>query len=238
MSESPEIELTGSVVGCDMGIKRIAVTSTAQFFSSKSLHTRVRQHQRLKSELQAKGTRSAKRHLQKVSKRWTRFQACQNHLIANAILAPMNPGDTLIIEDLTGIRDGCKQQKSQRGRFNRWSFAQLGTFLSYKAERKGVLRVSVDPAYSSRTCHKCEHCCKANRKGQTRFACQSCGYTANADYNAAQVLRQRGIAFLLRLLSDSQSQPTASLRLAPRALESLSTQAAEWNNSEPQAPRL
>jgi putative transposase len=210
-TEAPVFTPNGHVVGCDLGVRRVAVTSTPQFFSSAPMHTRARQHQHLKSSLQAKGTRSAKRHLQKSSRRWTRFQAAHNHLIANAILAPLQAGDTLAIEDLTDIREGCKQRKKQRGLFHRWSFAQLASFLSYKAERKGILVVSVDPQYSSQTCSKCGHCEKKNRKSQSRFCCQVCGYTVNADYNAAHNLRQRGIASLARLMSDSREEVAPSV---------------------------
>ncbi|MCW3052019.1 MAG: ISSoc1, transposase [Chthonomonadales bacterium] len=228
----------GNVVGCDLGVNRIAVTSTPQFFSSARMHSRVRQYEHLRSALQAKGTRSAKRHLQKVAKRWTRFQACHNHLIANSVLAPMQAGDTLALEDLTGIRERCRYRRKQRGLFHHWSFAQLGSFLAYKAERKGVLLIQVDPAYSSQTCHKCGHCEKRNRKSQSLFVCQSCGYTANADYNAAQNLRQRGIASLIRLMSDSQPQPTALLSLSCQPPERLSDEEMAGKSSEPQAQRL
>jgi putative transposase len=237
-TEAPAFVPTGNVVGCDLGVKRVAVTSTAQFFSSAKMHTRARQHQHLRSSLQAKGTSSAKRHLQQSSRRWTRFQAAHNHLLANAILAPLQAGDTLALEDLTNIREGCKQRKPQRGLFHRWSFAQLASFLTYKAQRKGLLVVVVDPRYSSRTCSKCGHCEKKNRKSQSLFCCQVCGYTVNADYNAAHNLRQRGIASLARLMSDSPSQPTATPLCSPRPLERLSTTQAEWEHTEPQAPRL
>lgn len=124
--EAPCPNRDGNVVGCDLGVKRVAVTSNRKFYSSANLHTRVRQHQRLKTQLQAKGTKSAKRHLRKVSRRWTRFQAHMNHRIANEILASMKSGDVLVLEDLTDIRDGCKHRKKQRGLFHRWSFAQTG----------------------------------------------------------------------------------------------------------------
>lgn len=157
--------------------------------------------------------------MQKLSRCWKRFQAAQNHLIANAILAPLQAGDTLALKDLKGIRDRCKHRKKQRGPFHRWSFAQLAEFLVYKAERKGVRIVFVDPRYSSQTCSKCGHCNKSNRKSQSLFCCKKCGYTVNADYNAAQNLGQRGRSSLVRLLLDSPSPPTAtsvSLAQAPR----------------------
>jgi putative transposase len=207
-TESPPIEASGKVVGCDLGIRRVAVTSQPQFFSSKRLHTRTRQYQHLQSALQRKGTKSAKRHLRKVSRRWKRFQQAENHRIANTILSALSPGDTLVVEDLKDIRDRCKHRKATRGLFHRWSFAQLQDFLSYKAERKGVHLLAVEPYNTSRTCPKCGHCEPDNRLSQSEFKCRGCVYNANADYVAAQNLRQKGIASLSRLLSDSPSFPS------------------------------
>ncbi len=217
--DAPGITPNGDVIGCDRGVRRVAVTSGVQsdtrttlpqFHSSARTHFRVRQHQYLRSALQRKGTKSAKRHLRRASRRLIQFQREQNHLIANKILASMREGDTLAIEDLAGIRDRCKHRKQQRGLFHRWSFAQLGAFLAYKAERRGILLVRVDPRNSSRTCNMCGHCDKSNRTSQSDFACLSCGYSANADYNAAYNLRLRGITPMLRLLSDSQSRPSTA----------------------------
>lgn len=162
--------------------------------------------------LQRKGTRSAKRHLKKMRRSWSRFMRSANHLIANSILAGLAPGDTLVLEELTGIRDRCRHRKGQRGLFHRWSFFQLRSFLAYKAEQRGIQVLAVDPRNTSRTCPRCCHCDKANRKQQSMFCCQSCGYTANADYVAATNLRQKGIALLARPLSDGPScQPPVSL---------------------------
>src|SRR5579859_7005275 len=222
-TDAPEVEPDGNVVGCGLGIRRIAVTSKPRFFSSAALHTRVRQHQKLRSELQAKGTQNAKRHLQKSSRRWKRFQADVNHGIANEILASMKAGDVLVLEDLTGIRESCRCRRKHRGRFHRWSFAQLAQFLCYKAERKGILVVRVDPRNSSRTCCKCGHCEKSNRRSQSRFRCLSCGYCVNADFNAAQVLRQWGTASLARVTSDTQSQPSCHSSSIAQAVEKLPT---------------
>jgi transposase len=38
---------------------------------------------------------------------------------------------------------------------------------------------------TSRTCNKCGHCEKANRKSQAEFRCCLCDYSANADFSAA-----------------------------------------------------
>lgn len=49
----------------------------------------------------------------------------------------------------------------------------------------GVPLHIVDPRNTSRTCHVCKHCEKANRKSQASFVCKKCGYSGNADWNAA-----------------------------------------------------
>jgi IS605 OrfB family transposase len=211
-AEAPVVEPTETVVGCDLGVRRVAVTSTAKFFSSGPLHQKARHFEHLKGCLQRKGTRSAKRHLKKMRRAWSRFMRSANHLIANSILAGLAPGDTLVLEELTGIRDRCRHRKGQRGLFHRWSFHQLRSFLAYKAEQRGIRVLAVDPRNTSRTCPRCSHCDKANRKQQSVFCCQSCGYTANADFVAATNLRQKGIALLARPLSDGPScQPPVSL---------------------------
>jgi transposase len=52
--------------------------------------------------------------------------------------------------------------------------------------------IFVDPRNSSRECSQCGHTEKANRKSQAKFSCLACGFTANADLNAARVLAGRG----------------------------------------------
>ena len=49
--------------------------------------------------------------------------------------------------------------------------------------------MQVDPRNTSKTCSVCGHCEKANRKSQAEFLCQHCGFSANADWNAARNIR-------------------------------------------------
>ncbi len=91
------------------------------------------------------------------------------------------------MEDLRHIRTRteARLKKSQRSKHSSWSFGQLRQFLSYKAALAGVPLHTVDPRNTSRTCHVCGHCAKENRKSQASFCCVNCGYTDNADRNAA-----------------------------------------------------
>ena len=64
-------------------------------------------------------------------------------------------GCGIAVEQLTGIRDRVRLRKPQRATLHTWAFAQLGSFLAYKAMQAGVAFVEVDPAYTSQTCSAC-----------------------------------------------------------------------------------
>ena len=53
-------------------------------------------------------------------------------------------------EKLTGIRDRVRFRKPQRATLHSWAFAQLGSFLAYKAKQAGVAFVEIDPAIRRR----------------------------------------------------------------------------------------
>ena len=69
--------------------------------------------------------------------------------------------------------------------------------LQYKAMLAGKYCVVVNPANTSRTCSECGHVDKKNRKSQSEFECTSCGFSANADYNAAINIHNAGVKHLL-----------------------------------------
>lgn len=102
-------------------------------------------------------------------------------------------GRGMALENLTGIRRRITVKRRQRARHANWAFYQLKSFLSYKAIRAGVPVQTVDPRNTSRTCQVCGHCAKENRKSQSAFLCQQCGFAAPADHNAAVNIRQRAL---------------------------------------------
>ncbi|WP_323170673.1 transposase, partial [Pantoea agglomerans] len=67
----------------------------------------------------------------------------------------------------------------------RWNYADILGALSLKCEELGVQVTRVQNAYTSRRCNACGWTEKRNRKGET-FKCRGCGYSANADINAAK----------------------------------------------------
>lgn len=72
--------------------------------------------------------------------------------------------------------------------------ASWGTFTSMivaKAKGTGRIVKAVPAMYTSQTCSACGHCEKTNREDQATFICKSCGFSSNADTNAAiNILRK------------------------------------------------
>ncbi|MDY0388734.1 MAG: RNA-guided endonuclease TnpB family protein [Methanolobus sp.] len=181
------------VIGVDMGIVNIAVTSDGEIFSGKKC-TKVRQrYSVLKATLQSVGTHSAKKHLKKISGRERRFKKDTNHCIAKAIVQTAK--DTkrgIVIENLKGIGTNSTVNKTVRTAIGKWAFDELGNFLKYKATLVGIPVFVIDPKNTSRECSVCGYIDKKNRKTQAVFFCTSCGHQENADINASKNISFRG----------------------------------------------
>jgi IS605 OrfB family transposase len=191
LPDVPVVPVT-DFIGVDMGIVVIAATSTGSNWSGAAITDRRIKNTVLRSKLQKKGTKSAKRLLRKRSGKESRFVADVNHVISKHIVTEAErTGRGIAIEDLTGIRARARLRKPQRVALNSWAFAQLGTFITYKAEAAGVDLVIIDPAYTSQECSDCHHIDKKNRIDQATFACRDCGVTLNADDNASKVIADR-----------------------------------------------
>ncbi len=182
-------------LGVDLGIANIATTDDGTVHVGKHLNQVRHRNRRLRRRLQAKGTKSAKRLLRKLSGREARFAADTNHRISKQIVTEaQRTCRGIALEDLGGIRERVRLRKPQRVTLHLWAFHQLGMFLAYKAARAGVPVVYVDPRYTSQRCSACGHIDKKNRPEQATFRCTSCGFAEHADINAARNIASRGAA--------------------------------------------
>jgi len=184
--EEPPTDDVDDYLGIDLGIANIATDSDGTFFQGKTVKAVRHRHRKLRSKLQAKQTRSAKRRLQKLSGKERRFAADVNHVISKRIVqTAKDTGRGIALEDLKGIRDRVTARRGQRAILHSWSFHQLRAFIEYKARLAGVPMVAVDPRNTSRTCPACGCIDKRNRKTQDSFLCVECSHSGRADYIAA-----------------------------------------------------
>jgi len=180
-----DLPKSGKYLGIDRGIKKLAVTSDNRFFSGGKARRVSQKYNRVRAKLQSAGTQSAKRHLSRISGKEHRFKADINHCISKEIVSQLNPGDIIVLESLSGIRNK-RMRKKQRKELHSWSFYQLEQFLTYKAIGKGIHIEHVDARYTSQRCSKCGNIKRSNLKSQSGFRCSKCGFRLNADLNAAR----------------------------------------------------
>ena len=206
----PTCEHFTEVIGVDVGIRYLAVTSTetgkAGFHPGKRIRHKANHYARLRKRLQHKGTRGAKRRLRRIEQRERRLKLQANHTIAKQIITE-HPHTLIGLENLTAIRERTKRKKRKRQKngkgtekvspkarkanrvYSQWSFAELQALISYKAALAESLAVKVDADYTSKACPMCGHTEDANRprKGLL-FVCQNlkCGYTLHADLIGAR----------------------------------------------------
>ena len=231
----PTCEQLSEVVGVDVGIRYLAVTSTsmgkATFHPGKRVRHKANHYARLRKRLQKKGTRGAKRRLKRIEQRERRLKAQANHSIAKQIIKE-HPHALLGLEQLTDIRERTKRKKRKRKKngkgservsektrkanrvYSQWSFAELHALISYKATLAGSLAIKVDADYTSKACPMCGHTADENRprKGLL-FVCQNpdCRYTLHADLVGARNLVMR------TLLLRQDWSTTGHLSIAPDA---------------------
>lgn len=212
---SPTPAHLSDVVGVDVGIRYLAVTSTstgkATFHSGKRVRHQADHYARFRKRLQKKGTRGAKRRLRRIEQRERRLKAQANHILAKQIIKE-HPHALIGLEQLTDIRERTKRRKRQRKKngkgtepvspkarkanrvSSQWSFAELHALISYKAALAGSLAVKVDADYTSKACPMCGHTADENRpKKGLLFVCQNpnCYYTLHADLIGARNVTMR-----------------------------------------------
>ena len=193
-----------SVVGVDVGVRYLAVTSTTKgecsFHTGKGVVPKANHYARLRKRLQKKGTRSATRRLVAISGRERRLKHDANHVVSKRIVT-RHPNALIGLENLTDIRErtrrkrgkkATRKQRKANAASSKWSFAELQGMIASKALLHGSMAIQVDAHYTSKACPVCGHTSEANRpKSGLLFICQHCHYTLHADLVGARNIALR-----------------------------------------------
>src|SRR5260370_6471570 len=111
----PHVPPSSEVIGVDLGLNRPAVTTTRQFLGDRKWKEQERRIFRLRRKLQAKGTKSAKRHLKKLSGQLFRQRRDHDHVLSKRITQNAIPGSTIVLENLKDIREESKMRRGKAG---------------------------------------------------------------------------------------------------------------------------
>jgi len=181
----------GAVLGVDLGVNTLAVTSTGTFWTGDEFDHWRREYEQRRGSLQQRGTRWAHQNIQSVGRKEEGRFKLMVHRISNELVTEAREYgcSVIVFEDLTDIRG-----RTGASWGHTWAFNRLYEYVQYKAEEHGITVEQVDPGNTSRRCSTCGFTHPDNREEEA-FECLKCGYENHADYNAAKNI---GLRYLRR----------------------------------------
>ncbi len=201
-----------TIVGLDAGVAKLATLSDGTVFEPvNSFQKNQKKLARLQRQLSRKvrfsnNWQKQKRKIQRLHSRIANIRRDYLHKVTTTV---SKNHAMIVIEDLkvSNMSKSAASTVSQPGRnvraksgLNRTILDQgwyeMRRQLEYKQLWRGGQVLAVPPAYTSQRCACCGHTAKENRLSQSKFVCQVCGYTANADVNGARNILAAGHAVL------------------------------------------
>lgn len=202
----------GEPIGLDMGVIRPVTDSNGEVYnipvSTKKEKKKLRKLARRVSR-KKKGSKNRSKAQEKLNKAKKHIERRKNDKMHRTTMRlakthSLVAYEGLPIKNMTASAAGTKEEPGKnvaaKSGLNRaileLGWGELKRQLDYKCRWYGSHAVKVSPAYSSQECSECGHVSAENRKTQDSFRCIRCGYEANADHNAARVIKKRGLEIL------------------------------------------
>lgn len=200
--EPEAIPMTGAVVGVDLGIKDLAITSDGSktpnnkhlYKADKRLRRLARRHSR-----KQKGSKNREKARIRKARLEERIANQRKDDLHKATTNLVKEYDVICIEDLN-VKGMMKNHKLARA-VSDVSFFEFKRQLQYKAAHCGKTVQEVDTFFpSSQLCHCCGYRNTETKKlSVRRWKCPECGATHDRDVNAAINILNEG----LRILQES-----------------------------------
>ena len=196
LAERPSLR---KVIGLDLGIKHFFTTNQLEWVKPLNKYQRQLAHlQSLQRQLTTKTKFSTNwmRLQRRIAKKHHHIANCRknfNHQLSRYIA---DHYDAVFLEKLDIQAMLAKGGHKLNMQILDQGWYQFKTFLKYKMEWLNKAYIEVDPAYTSQACAFCGHTSRGNRPTQSQFRCLSCGFTANADYQASLNIARRGLTQL------------------------------------------
>ena len=196
LAERPSLR---KVIGLDLGITHFFTTNQLEWVKPLNKYQRQLTHlQSLQRQLKTKTKFSTNwiRLQRRIAKKHHHIANCRknfNHQLSRYIA---DRYDAVFLEKLDIQAMLAKGGHKLNMQILDQGWYQFKTFLKYKMEWLNKAYIEVDPAYTSQACAFCGHTSRGNRPTQSQFRCLSCGFTANADYQASLNIARRGLTQL------------------------------------------
>ncbi|RKU24040.1 transposase [Candidatus Poribacteria bacterium] len=199
--ETETTEIGEEVVGVDIGEIHPIVSHDGQdthIYNGRYIRSLYRYRNKVLAEFSqtiSRCKRHSKRWWRLTRRKWKRIRKIDNQ-IKDALhkqttqfvkYCQVKGIGTIILGDLTGIRNTINYGKRANQKLHQWAFGKIAELITYKAKALGMKVKVIDESYTSQTCPKC-----GNRKKPTNrnYTCP-CGLKYHRDGVGAINIRQK-----------------------------------------------
>lgn len=188
------LDVTGKVVGIDMGVSDFCITSDGDFFPSpasyRKAEKKLKKAQR-KVSRRKKGSNRRKKAIVELAKVHEKVTN-QRRDIAHKVACKLINGYDMIAHEKLQIKNMVKNKHLSKS-ISDAGWGMFFSILAYKAESAGKEIVEVDPRNTSQLCNGCGNI--VPKKLSNRWHnCPACGYSIHRDVNAARNILKRATA--------------------------------------------
>lgn len=191
--EKPKVNLTNKVVGIDLGVSHLAITSDGDFFDNpkhlRKSEGQLKRLQRIVSR-RKKGSNRRRKAVQLLARKHEQIanqRKDTNHKVSRKLV---DKYDLIVFEDLNV--KGMVKNKHLAKSIHEVAWNQLIEFTTYKAEYAGKKVKLVNPHNTTQECSSCGAIVKKTL-AEREHKC-SCGYVAHRDVNASINILNRGLS--------------------------------------------
>jgi putative transposase len=178
------------VVGVDVGIKSLAVTSDGEVFDSPKSLANAQKTLRIRQKAvsrKVKGSQNRRKAVARVARVHRRVANIRIDAIHKMTTSIIKSASSVVIEDLN-VSGMLKNHKLARS-LSDASLSEIHRQLAYKSKWAGVALHKADRFYpSSKTCSGCGNIREVSLSERT-YCCDRCGLTMDRDLNAALNLK-------------------------------------------------
>ena len=207
------------IVGVDVGIKTLAVTSDGRAFANpKALYRYLRKLRRAQRALSRSEYQSNRwyRKLLQVQKLHYRIACIREDLHHKASTAIVKSASVIGIESLRVL--GLLKNRRLSKALSDAALSGFLTMLRYKAAAYGVQIIEAPTNFpSSKQCSSCGHKKKTLSLSERTYHCEACGFVMDRDLNAAHNLRTLAASSVERLNGHGARVSPHSHQVSPGA---------------------
>ena len=185
---------TDNIVGIDLGIKDLIITSNGKKFENKHFYKKQENKLKKLNRKFAKTQISSKNHQKiriKIAKLNEKIQNQRLWYIHHIVNKLLNENQVIVMEDLnvSGMMKNHKLAKSIQD----VSFCELKRILEYKASWNDKRVIFIDRFYpSSKLCSACGYKNTELQLSDREWVCSECGVIHDRDINAAKNILEEG----------------------------------------------